>query len=416
MTIFSNVFVNKKLFFFILITFSFFTRFIYFYYFTDYNAFPIEDSKGYHNAAIKILQNGFFNIDLHTRPILFPTLLSIIYKISPVNDVFIYGRILNIILSSLSIGIFYLILLKSNFSSFFSVFFSVLLSIYPPSIFYSVLLLTENLAILLLLISTYYLLKLSIDKNNFIYNSICLGILFGLLTLTRSSFLLLPIFLIVSVIFINLIMKKNLLPLRSLVIIVFLYLITLTPWTLRNYYEHDMVMPTTSRLGYGLYLCNNDFDNQTILQGGYSRTEVFVSNLEIANSLSLKKQSSFLINKSLEEILNNKSEFVYILHNRFINLMNFRPNPYKEYYSTNDYVMMIIWIPILIIFFLSIFRRLEKIEYIYLLLILYVLLFHLPFWGLPRFRYPVDPIFMLIAFKTLYMWIIKLNKHIYKND
>lgn len=401
---------KNKLIFFLIIIFSAFLRFIYFFYFTDYYALPIEDAKGYHSMAIKILQNGFFNIDLHTRPILFPALLSFVYKLSPQNDLFIYGRIFNILLSSVSIGIFYFILLKSNFSNFSSSLFSFLMSIYPPSIFYSVLLLTENLAILLLLILTYYLLLLSTDKNNSIYNSISIGVLFGLLTLTRSSFLLLPIFLIISVIFINLLMKKNLLPLRSLIIIILLYLITLTPWTLKNYYEHDMVMPTTSRLGYGLYLCNNDFSNQIILQGGYSRTQVFESNLEIANALPLKKRSSFLISKSLEEISNNKLEFIYALNNRFINLMNFRPNPYKENYSKNDYIMLIIWMPILVIFLLSIFRRLEKIEYIYLLLITYVLLFHLPFWGLPRFRYPVDPIFMLIAFKTLYVWLIKLKK------
>lgn len=405
-----NYFKNNKSLFLTLIFFSISIRCIYFFYFTEYYALPIEDAKGYHTTAIKILQNGIFNIDLHTRPILFPALLSIVYKISPQNDLFIYGRLLNIFLSSTSVGIFFLILIKSNFSKLSSILFSILLSVYPPSIFYSVLLLTENLAILLLLLSVYFLLKLSLEKNNFNYNSIFLGILFGLLTLTRSSFLLLPIFLIFSLVTTSLVLKKYLFTFRSLIVIFFIYLITLTPWTLRNYYEHDMVMPTTSRLGYGLYLCNNDFSNETILQGGYSRTELFASNLAIAQSLPLKKQSSYLINKSLEEILNNKSVFIYTLKNRFINLMNFRPNPYKENYTKNDYIMMIIWMPILIIFLLSIFRQLEKIEYVYLLVILYVLLFHLPFWGFPRFRYPVDPLFMLIAFKSLYIWFYKFNK------
>lgn len=387
------------------------SRLIYFIYFSDYDYPPLADAKSYHETALRIKDLGFFGSNLHTRPILFPLILSILYQFIPSSDSFIYGRLFTILISSFSVGFFYLILSKISKNKAFIYFGTIFFLIYPPSIYYSVLLYTENLATLLILILTFCFLCIHKDREKnryFIY--FVVGFLFGLLTLTRSSFLLLPFFILFTQILIKFLFSKELLPIKALFLIIIFYLVSLTPWTLRNYYEHDTFMPTTSRLGYGLFLCNNDFSDPIILEGGYARTEKFEFILQKSLELPVGKQSGFLIKQSINEIFENKYQFVLTVKNRFINLLNFRPNPYKELFTTNDLIMMIIWLPLLTISAFSVFRRLSGIEYLFLTYIIYVILFHLPFWGFPRFRYPVDPFFILLSINTIYIILKKIKK------
>ena len=402
---------NQKYLFFFIVLLAFIIRFIYMSLFNGYSVMPVSDPMSYHLSALKILNSGYYEPILHTRPILLPSILATIYYFFPVDNLFYLGRIVTVLLSALSVGLVYLICPKEKIGNSNSFILSLIVCFYPPSIYYAGYILTENLAVLLLLIISLIFKKIFYSKKNNLYLFGLLGILFGLLTLTRSSFLLLPFFIIFVSILLSF-FKIKLLTFKNFLIIILLYSLTLMPWTLRNYYKHETFMPTTSRLGYMLFLSNNDFSSDMILSGGYDKTSYFDEVLSNSKDLAISEQSNFLLKKALEEISQNKIAFTKTLVNRIKNSLSYRPNPYKYDQTMNDRIMFFVWIPILLLSIPLFFRKMEKIEITFLIFIIYVVASHLPFWGFPRFRYPVDLFFIYIAFMNYFV----IQNFIKKND
>ena len=60
--------------------------------------------------------------------------------------------------------------------------------------------------------------------------------------------------------------------------------------------------------------------------------------------------------------------------------------------------MGLIWIPVLLFFIFGIFNLPIRVTLPILLVILYACFMVIPFWGSPRFRFPVDSLIILIAF------------------
>ena len=181
-----------------------------------------------------------------------------------------------------------------------------------------------------------------------------------------------------------------------------IFFMTLSPWIIKNYFQLNEYVPTTTRLGYGLWLSNNDFSNKTIKNGGYERTEKFKEEIEYSKSFDPIKKSNYLKEKALKEIKNNKLEFVKACIFRFLNFFNPKPNPYKKF-TLKDMVMITFFSPFLVIFFLSLINKNYNFEKIILLtIIFYALVTHIPFYGMPRFRFPVDGLIFLLAVTYLF--------------
>ena len=102
--------------------------------------------------------------------------------------------------------------------------------------------------------------------------------------------------------------------------------------------------------------------------------------------------------KTLEYMSENKTKLFVPMINRYLNFWSFRPNPMKNSYTINDIIMFFVWLPILFLYcFTLLSRRLNVIELLNLI-IFYTSITVLPFWGIARFRYPVDSlIFIQIA-------------------
>jgi len=381
---------------------SIFIRLVYLFNFNDPYVMPIEDQKLYHLYALEITKNGFLNSSIEGRPVLLPAALSVIYKLTNPEINLISARLFCVLISGISIILLFFngLLFFGNkvYSSLVSLFFSI----YPPSIFYSVNLLTENLSILLILICSLLLIQILRNQKNIIY--ICLlGFFLGLLTLSRSAYVLLPFFIILSIYIGKYFYSKSLhISKAKSILIIFFYILTLMPWTIRNYIIYDAFVPTTTRTGYMAYLSNHDLNEEIVLNGGYIKNDNFLSTIDnIRNENDSVVTSKILFAKSLDEIFNNKTNFVEAVINRGINYLNFRPNPYKESYTKNDLIMFLFWIPILTLFLLNLLKKKKDYEIIFLILILYTFLVHLPFWGISRFRFPTDPYFILLAFNTI---------------
>ena len=183
----------------------------------------------------------------------------------------------------------------------------------------------------------------------------------------------------------------------------------MSPWAIINKFKHDELIITTNRLGYMLYLTNSDLKNSIISRGQYLKTNKFLEDLVFAReNFNYKDESKYLKNLAIEEIFKNISIYPKILFNRFINTMNSRPNPYKSNLTIND-IIMLVWIPILILSIKYIINnRLEPVEKFFLIIIVYTIGTSLPFWGTPRFRYPIDNLIIFFALRELS--IINLTK------
>ena len=153
-----------------------------------------------------------------------------------------------------------------------------------------------------------------------------------------------------------------------------------------------------------MYICNNDFRNTDIKSGGYYKDERIInfSDEMKFDPINIIKRDNDLKILAIDNISKNYHLLPRIIANRIINFWTFRPNPYKKTITKTDIAMFFIWSPILIGYFCSfIFYRHKFTFLIFDLFIFYSLLTVIPFWGIPRFRFPVD---FLIIIKSLYFY------------
>ena len=357
-----------------------------------------EDPLDYYNVAKFAETNGITNWTSHVRPPLLSFIIIPIIKLFPENLELILIKFLMIFLSCITCITIYFLSLQISKNYKVAFISSLSFVFYPFSIFMSCKLLTENLAALLIILLCLSFIKFLRSKE--IKLLIICSFLLGLLSLTRSSYYYLPFFMIIIIFFINEAFIKKLYFILSMLVIFF---ITLSPWILKNYLQLDEFVPTTTRLGVGLWYSNNDFTDPIIQKGGYNKhTLSFKKETEFSRLFDPIKKSEYLKKKSLEEIINNKMLFIKSSIFRFLNFFNPKPNPYKRF-VLKDLFMILFYSPFLIIFFIGIFNNNYSINRSFLLLIIfYTLLVHMPFYGIPRFRFPIDSLIFLLSISFLF--------------
>jgi len=403
--ILNNSSIYHKLF--CIFIFAFISRLIFTYFFWNLNYPLIEDEKSYYRIAAIYFNDGFFNSTISYRVPLNSLIIIPLIKFFSQEEIVFFIRLLMITISSISCILFFLNCKELKINEKNSILITIFYSLYPFSLFLSSRYLSENLAVLLLLCISLSYIKYNNLKN---YKFLLLTSFFlALVTLTRSAFYYL-IFILIFLIFI----EKNNFKLKFFKIILMLsvFYITLSPWIIKNYIHHNEFIPTTSRLGYGLWLSNNDFSDNIIKRGGYNRTINYQKHIDISNNIeNVTDRSNYLITKSLENIYEIKFNYLKILFKRFINTFHFKPNPYQDY-KKNDYMMLVYILPVYIFFLKGIFTiRLNYNISFFLLSILYVTLIHLPFYGFPRFRYPVDSFIIILSGRAFFIFLNKIKKN-----
>lgn len=302
------------------------------------------------------------------------------------------ARLVNVFISSVFAPLIFSILKIKFDKEKPSFYLSLFWVFYPPSIFYSSMITSETLAGLLILIFIFVFQKneMKIKINNFIY----LGILCGLISLTRSSYYYLPFFILFFFIY-----KYQLELIKAYLLFILSFYATLSPIIVYNYQTFGSFLPSEPRLGYGLYLCNNDLNNPEIKKGGYFRDEYLKQRKVNYNNLKdMYLDDISLKEKTLEYMSENKTKLITPMINRYLNFWSFRPNPMKNSYTINDIIMFFVWLPILFLYcFTLLSRRLNVIELLNLI-IFYTSITVLPFWGIARFRFPVDSLIFIKIF------------------
>tara|TARA_A100001037_G_C15100479_1_gene613728 strand:+ start:184 stop:1473 length:1290 start_codon:yes stop_codon:yes gene_type:complete len=361
---------------------------------------PFEgDESIYFERAIDFINGDW--IGSSQRPPLLGTILVPSFLIF--GDTLEIGRFVNILISSASCPAIYALgctLLKSENSSKLG---AIIWTLYPPSIWYAGALLTESLSALLIILVLTMLLKTV--RSTSLKDGVILGILVGLLALNRSLYLMLfiPVLLFLFAC-IRPRIVTNLKPLsltkRNLgvtLLVLVTYIVVVSPWVVHNYIALGKFIPHSTQGGQVLMYSNEKIKNDRIQEGSYIKNlETFHKTL--GNSTSDEFQAdSIKRNIAMRSIKNDWNYLPKPIVNRFKNFWSSRPDPYDNSWTLNDTIMASIWVPILFFFILGVFQNRLMFNLPVVILISYTCVLVLPFWGTPRFRYPIDPLIVLMG-------------------
>lgn len=277
--------------------------------------------------------------------------------------------------------------------------------LYPPSVFFSARILTENAATLLVLVGLGSMLWAA--RTRTWWGAAITGVVWGLTALNRPVYLLLPLALLA----IQTALGHRLSWYWSRSqwgVALIAVAAALAPWTLRNYLIHGVFMPGTSMAGRLLVASNVPLTHPAIRAGMYFEGEEsqFLARQPEAtwNSLGLEL--------ALNHIRRNLPLLPRPLLNRALNFWTPRTNPYDPSWHRTDWVMLVIWVPVLILFVYSFRFWSWHNDWAALVMILYAFVFTLPFWGTPRFRFPVDPLIMSRAMVGLDILVVRARQRL----
>jgi len=352
----------------------------------------VGDEPGYHGIAAAFLagegwHDGPFRA---TRPPLTSWLLTLVYLATGPSVA--AGRWTMVGVSSLVAPLIFLTGRKIyGESSRVALAAGIAWIAYPPSVFYSASLLTENLAALLAVggVACYTWAASSRSR----WAAALTGALWAASALNRPAMLLLPLGLLA----IQAGLARNG-PWRwsgaQWAVGLAGFLVALAPWTVRNYRLLGTLIPVTSYGGIMFSSSNATLGNPVVQAGGYYHSP------EIRGDLQGMPESTWGpegMRMGLEGIRQDPGLFLEALFHRAVNFWTPRPDPYDSTWTANDWVMSLIWFPTLLFSAVSFQRASWKIDWPLLAVTGYAFLVTLPFWGTPRFRFPVDPLIILRA-------------------
>ena len=357
------------------------------------------DESIYFERAIDFINGDW--IGSSQRPPLLGTILVPCFLLF--GDRLEIGRVVNSLISSVSCPAIYALgrtLLKSENSSKLG---AIIWTLYPPSIWYAGALLTESLSALLIILVLTMLLK-TLRSNSF-KDGVILGILVALLALNRSLYVMIfiPVLLflfaflrpqiVTSVKPLNLAWKN----LGVIFLVLVTFILVVSPWVIHNYIALGKFVPHSTQGGQVLMYSNEQIKNERIQNGSYIKSlETFYitsgnSTLDEFQADSIKRDIA------MRSIKNDWNYLPKPIVNRFKNFWSSRPDPYDSSWTLNDTIMSSIWVPLLFLFIFGVFENRLLLNLPVVILISYTCLLVLPFWGTPRFRYPIDPLIILMG-------------------
>lgn len=211
---------------------------------------PVSDFLQYYNGAVSMVQgNGYRNYGHISayEPVGYSLFLTTLYFFFGTS--IIVGKFANLALSLIGLVFIYLIV-KRCFNEKLAYICALLYAILPLNILYTSVLSTEIIFTTLFIILNYLILR----KDEITYSNILIGVLLGVLTLIKPYMLIyqMCIFLLEIIKF-----KSLKLPLKNLLLITGILIVTISPWTIRNYFVFHKLIPVSTNGGYNLYINNN---------------------------------------------------------------------------------------------------------------------------------------------------------------
>ena len=308
-----------------------------------------------------------------------------------------------VIISSFTSIIFYKIISKF-FSSKTSLLGAIMFSLFPLIVFSASQISSASLYLFFLL--TFVLLILNFSNNNCAYsfkNLILIGLLSGILILTRRDFILIYFFsLFYSFFFFKVSLKRVLL-------ILIITSMTISPYILRNYLAFDKFI-VHSGLGYNLWKAYN---SNAKVEGYYIQSDKLKSEIN-----KVKKDIFYRINEDqiyLDEAKN------FIIENPTKTLNLFLKRLFSFYFidfdsSQKNYYNLFHTIPNLLVSLLSLigfiifYKRDSKFNYLMCLFLIILSVYSL-FALLPRYKIYILPFQIILCLSLIEFITKKLSKN-----
>ncbi len=322
---------------------------------------------------------------------------EIMAKITPVFPLFIAGvyslfgenywaiRLVQIIISSLSCILVYF-LSKAVMDKNTARISAFMTAIYPFFIFFTGFVLTETLFVFLLLLSIYFL-QLT-KKVPSIKNVIITGVLFGISILCRPSTAVLILGFLISLLFPFLWVGWHN-RFKIVGIMTAIAILTISPWSIRNFYHFRKFVPLTTMTGASFWEGNNPYSLGGPCQ--YWPEEV--------QKLSEVERDRYLTKATIRVIKNNPSRFIKLMGLKFIRFWNIIPN--YEGFSSALYklISLFSYVPVLITAIYGIFltRRVWRNFLLFYILFLSFTFGHMLFVSSIRYRIPIMPFLIIFS-------------------
>lgn len=355
-------------------------RLAYMLFFVGLNAVPDADTLEYNAYAVNLISgNGFFNNGFHSfRPPLYPFFLSGVYLIF--GQSFAAIKLIQALLSSLIPVIAYRIALMTGSHDRRSALGIGLLSACYFGLFCQPAHVLAETVFTLTLMALVYCLMRTGDGARFTVFS---GILLGLANLTRSVLLTFVPFLLFWYYRHNGIRKATWLSILAAGVM----LLTILPWTARNYRVHGKLVPISTQVGLQFLSCHNPNS-----QGRWTTT---LCDLKKFSGLPEAEQSDRYFAEGLSWLKRQPPLELAKLYS--IRALSFFHPFITEGRLAYDLTYGLIF-PFWIFGMFALFRQGGKSEELFFLLILSQFVLALIFFGEPRYRNVLSPFIIMFAF------------------
>lgn len=403
-TLKNNVFDNQKNLFLIIFTISLFSRAIIAYFYGDRfleNEWAILVKNLYNFGHFSLLKFGdVFPPNLWMPPIYgyFIYLHALVFGLNEkLASIVIVSQIL---ISSLTPIVFYKIV-NTFFSKNLSLIGAITLSLFPLMVYSATQISSATIYLFLILIFFYLILNLK-NKNNLRY--LCaVGILAGILVLTRRDFILIYLF---SLFYLLFFFKINF---KKITFIFIVSLLTISPYIIRNYLAFDKFI-IHSGLGYNVWKAYNP---DSKVEGFNVESEMLKFKIsKVKKDIYYRiNEDKIYLNEAKIYIAENQSKYVKLFFIRlfsfyFIDLESSQPNYYNKFHIFPNLTLSVF--SLLGLFFC--FKKNLKFNYLIMIMFIVLIIYSL-FALLPRYKLYILPFQIILSLSFLDFLIKKLSKN-----
>ncbi len=391
--------------------------------------FPLHDSLTYQNIAFHLVQEHCYCLYAHLptvdRAPLWPFIIAIIDRLLGPQDILV--RLVLCLVGSGTCVLLYLFA-RDLFGERIGIFAGMVGAIYPFLYVYDGLLYAESLYIFLLLAFCYTLYRM--QRSPRLSLMVTSGVLLGLLSLTRpNGIALLGLFVLWVGVMYKIKVFSWRIALQNILLVSLLSLIFIAPWTIRNYkVTHTLV---TVAVGDGKVLLGayNYETADPVYQHGYyagvwiipSESTPWIAEkfpLDCAKACEVTRDNAYKT-AALQWIQAHLSYMPFMFGQHFIDTWQVVPqeadlatNRFPDRDSSRFVVTMMETITP-IVFALALLgvvvtsKRWRDLLFIYLMILL-TLAQNVVFYGIPRFRAPIEPMLILLASGAVW-WIVSYS-------
>jgi 4-amino-4-deoxy-L-arabinose transferase-like glycosyltransferase len=266
---------------------------------------PVSDFDFYNTAAINLLKYGVYGTSIEPVATTFPPgtslFLASIYFITGSTNI-IYPKLFQVFLGALDVVLVYFIA-RSVFNESIAKISSLLFALLPSHIAFTSVLASENPFTTLNLIILYLILQPKFRSNNYHFLTVfIIGVSSGLSLLCRPVGILLPFFVIISLILKNFGEYHSNIKRASIIAVICLLGFTLIvmPWGLRNYEDFSHFSITSSSGGINFWMGNNEQAT-----GKYMFNELISKNVEDASGSNPFNEDQIFYKKGIDYVVSH---------------------------------------------------------------------------------------------------------------